>query len=276
VPQPTTRIVLHAVDITFHDVTIGPSTALGTGRGTATQKATVALNAEAQTATLTVPNAIAKGPADIHITYTGILGDNLRGFYLSKTDKRSYAVTQFEATDARRAFPSFDEPAYKATFAVTLVIDRNDTAISNGAVVSDTPGPQPAQHTMVFATTPKMSPYLVAMTVGDFECLSGAADGTPIRICATPDKKELGQIALESAEQILKFYNGYYAIKYPFKQLDVAPSRTSRPARWRTRRRSSTAKPICSRTPGRRRSARARPLRRCWRTRWRISGSATS
>ena len=64
-------------------------------------------------------------------------------------------------------------------------------------MLSDTPGPAPAQHTVKFATTPKMSSYLVAMAVGDFECLEGAADGIPIRICATPDKKELGRIALD-------------------------------------------------------------------------------
>ncbi|MCC7417049.1 MAG: M1 family metallopeptidase [Acidobacteria bacterium] len=213
VPEPTSRIVLNAVDIDFKEVRIG--------RGAALQEATVALDAGAQTATLSVADPLPRGPADIHIAYTGVLGDNLRGFYLSKTDARTYAVTQFEATDARRAFPSFDEPAYKATFAVTLVIDRGDTAISNGAVVSDTPGPLPSQHTMVFATTPKMSSYLVAMAVGDFECLRGASEGTPIRICATPDKRELGRIALESAERILAFYNGYYAIKYPFGKLDV-------------------------------------------------------
>ena len=73
-----------------------------------------------------------------------------------------------EATDARRAFPSCDEPAYKATFDVSLLIDTGDTAISNGAQLSDTPGPEPARHTVVFARTPKMSTYLVAMLVGDF------------------------------------------------------------------------------------------------------------
>ena len=64
------------------------------------------------------------------------MNDKLRGFYLSETKKRRYAVTQFEATDARRAFPSFDEPAYKATFQISLVIDRGDTAISNGRIES--------------------------------------------------------------------------------------------------------------------------------------------
>ncbi len=127
----------------------------------------------------------------MHVAYTGILNDKLRGFYLSKTAKRKYAVTQFEATDARRAFPCFDEPAFKATFAVTLVIDRRDMAISNGKVLSDVPGPAATQHTLKFATSPKMSSYLVAMAVGDFQCVSGAQDGIPIRICATPENKDL-------------------------------------------------------------------------------------
>jgi aminopeptidase N len=209
----TSTIVLHALDIRFQEVTIGA--------GAAAQKATVSLNEDNQTATLTVAKPLAKGPAQIHIRYSGILNDKLRGFYLSKTKERNYAVTQFEATDARRAFPCFDEPAFKATFAVTLVIDRGDTAISNGKVLSDKPGPAATQHTVTFATSPKMSSYLVAIAVGNFQCLSGAADGIPIRICATPDKKDLGQIALESAQQILKYYDSYYAIKYPFGKLDV-------------------------------------------------------
>jgi aminopeptidase N len=213
VAAPTTRIVLNAVDIDFRDVTVGS--------GAGAQKATVTSDATNQTATLTMPQPIAAGRTDIHIRYAGTLNSQLRGFYISKTKARKYAVTQFESTDARRAFPSFDEPAFKATFSLTVTVDRGDTAISNGKVVSDTPGPSITQHTMVFAPTPKMSSYLVAIAVGDFKCLDGAADGVPIRICATPDKRELGRIALESAQQILKFYDGYYAVKYPFGKLDV-------------------------------------------------------
>ena len=107
------------------------------------------------------------------ISYKGILNDKLRGFYLSKTKLRRYGVTQFEATDARRAFPSFDEPALKATFDVTLVVDAGDTAISNMKIVSDTAGPVAGKHTVQFATTPKMSTYLVAFLVGDFKCYGG-------------------------------------------------------------------------------------------------------
>ena len=211
--EPATKIVLHAAEIDFREVTIGT--------GASAQPAKVTLDEASQTATLTVPKTIEKGTTEIRIRYGGILNSQLRGFYISKTPQRKYAVTQFEATDARRAFPSFDEPAFKATFAVTLTIDRGDTAISNGKVLSDTPGPSPTQHTIKFATTPKMSSYLVAMTVGDFKCLDGAAEGVPIRICATPDKRDLGRIALDAAQQILTFYNGYYKVKYAFVKLDV-------------------------------------------------------
>jgi aminopeptidase N len=213
VKSSTTTVTLNAAELTFQDATIGT--------GSNAQKAQVSLNAGAQTATLSVPKPLAAGPADIHIAFRGILNDELRGFYLSKSKTRNYAVTQFEATDARRAFPCFDEPEFKAAFAVTLVVDKRDTAISNGRIESDTPGPGPDQHTLVFTPSPKMSSYLVAMAVGDFECLSGSADDVPIRICTTPGKKELGHIALGSAEQILKFYDSYYAIKYPFGKLDV-------------------------------------------------------
>src|SRR6185436_16372163 len=101
-----------------------------------------------ETATFKVTRAIPRGAATIHITYTGLLNDKLRGFYLSEANGRRYAVSQMEATDARRAFPSFDEPAQKATFAVTLMVDAGDTAISNGRQVSDTPGPEPGKHTV--------------------------------------------------------------------------------------------------------------------------------
>jgi aminopeptidase N len=213
VAEPTPRVVLHAVDLQFREVTIGA--------GATAQRAVVTQDEAHQTATLTVPRPLAKGPAEIHIRYSGVLNDQLRGFYISKTKTQKYAVTQFESTDARRAFPCFDEPAFKATFAVTLTIDRGDIAISNGKQLSDVPGPAITQHTVKFATSPKMSSYLVAMAVGGFKCLDGAADGIPIRICATPEKRDLGRIALESAQQILQFYNSYYAVRYPFLKLDV-------------------------------------------------------
>jgi aminopeptidase N len=213
VPKPLSAIVLNAAEITFGDVTIAS--------GGRRQTARVSLDEAKEQATLTVPEALPAGEATIHITYKGILNDDLRGLYLSQANNRRYAVTQLEATDARRMFPSFDEPAFKATFALTAIVDRADTAISNGAVVSDTPGPSAGKHTVTFETTPKMSTYLVALAVGDFVCNGGVADGTPVRICSTPDKKQLTGFALESTKEILQYLNRYYSIRYPFKKLDI-------------------------------------------------------
>lgn len=211
--KPTSAITLNAVDIDFKEATIAS--------GGKEQTAKVAIDKEKQMATLAVDNQLPAGNASIHIVFNGILNDQLRGFYLSKTGKRKYAVTQFESTDARRAFPSFDEPAYKATFDVTAVVDKGDVAISNAPVASDTPGPAEGKHTVKFETSPKMSSYLVALAVGDFESIEGSADGIPIRVWATPGKKEMGKFALAAAEQCMKYYDQYFGIKYPFKKLDL-------------------------------------------------------
>jgi aminopeptidase N len=213
VSKPANQIVLNSADIKFGDVIISS--------GGKSQTAKVTIDDKAEMATLAVDNQLAAGPAQIHIKFTGILNDKLKGFYLSKTKARNYAVSQFEATDARRAFPSFDEPAYKSTFDISLVVDKGDTGISNGKIVTDTPGPGDGKHTLTFETTPKMSTYLVAMLVGDFKCVEGSQDNIPIRICAVPEKAQLGQLALESAKAILAYYDKYYEIKYPFKKLDL-------------------------------------------------------
>jgi len=185
------------------------------------QTAAVTLDAAKEQATFTFANALPAGPVTLRIAYTGILNDKLRGFYLSKTKLRSYGVTQFEATDARRAFPSFDEPALKATFDVTLVVDEGDTAISNTRIVSDKPGPAAGKHTIAFAPTPKMSTYLVAWLVGDFACTKGKADGVPIRACSTPDKVRETRFALDAAKWTLHYYDQYFGIKYPMAKLDM-------------------------------------------------------
>jgi puromycin-sensitive aminopeptidase len=213
VAQPTTTIRLNALDLSIRTATIAA--------GGRTQTASVTMNRGDETATLTVPAAVPAGPARIEIAYDAMLNQNLRGLYESRTDERTYAVTQFESTDARRAFPCFDEPAFKATFSLTVTAARGDIAISNGRMTSDTPGPLPTQHTMTFSPTAKMSSYLVALAVGDFQCLDGGADGIPIRICATPDKKDLGHIALEASQRVMSYLNRYNTIRYPFGKLDV-------------------------------------------------------
>ena len=212
VRKPSDAITLNAIEILF-DIARVKS-------GGRTQVARITLDANSQTATLHLARPIS-GPATIDIAFRGRLNDQLRGFYLSQTNARRYAVTQFEATDARRAFPSFDEPAFKATFDISIIAPKGDTAISNAKIVSDKPGPAANQHTIRFAKTPKMSTYLVAMLVGDFQCSEGGVAGVPIRICATPDKVNLTRFALRATEKELAFYNDYYGLRYPFGKLDI-------------------------------------------------------
>ena len=211
--KPADTIVLHAAELQLTTVTIAA--------GGRTLAARVQLDAQAETAMLTVPERLPAGRATLEIAYSGLLNDKLRGFYLSRANGRKYAVTQMEPTDARRAFPCFDEPAYKATFDVSLTVDQGDTVISNGAQVSDVPGPDAGKHTVTFARTRKMSSYLVAMLVGDFACRSASADGIAVRVCSTPDKLALTGFALEATQQTLTFFNRYFGIKYPFGKLDV-------------------------------------------------------
>jgi puromycin-sensitive aminopeptidase len=210
---PTRSITLNVAELELHETTISA--------GGSTQAARVTVDAPRETATLTVERTLAAGPLTIAIRYTGLLNDKLRGFYLSRANNRKYAITQLEATDARRAFPSFDEPALKATFAISATIDAGDTAISNGRVLTDTPGPGPGKHTLKFSTTKRMSPYLVALAVGDWECLRGSAAAIPIRVCGTPDRKAELAFALESAQFALRYFNNYFTIKYPFEKLDI-------------------------------------------------------
>jgi aminopeptidase N len=212
--KPTAQIVLNSAEIRFEEATV-------TSGGT-TQKANVALDKEKEMATLSLEKELQPGPAEIHIKYTGSLNDELRGLYLGKDKQaRKYAVTQFEATDARRAFPSFDEPAYKATFDISVVADQDMVAISNSKIISDTPGPAADKHTVKFGTTAKMSSYLVALAVGHFEYVEGEADGIPIRVWGPPGTKESGTYALEVSKWCMKYFDQYFGIKYPFEKLDM-------------------------------------------------------
>jgi len=212
--KPTSQIVLNSADLDFHEASIT--------RGGATQKAAATFDKEKEMVTLAVESRLPPGLAIVHIKYTGILNSEMRGFYMGKDDQgRKYAATQFESTDARRAFPSFDEPAYKATFDITVIADREHTVISNTKVLSDTPGPGDNKHTVRFSTSPKMSSYLAALAVGQFEYIEGSADGIPIRVYSTPGKKQLGRFALQATENFLRYFDEYFGIKYPYGKLDL-------------------------------------------------------
>ena len=211
--QPVNTVTMHAVDLDIRSASIDSAA----GR----QVATVTTNAADETITLTVPATMPAGGAAVAIKFNGKLSKQLRGLYLSKTTKRKYAVTQFESTDARRAFPSFDEPAMKARFTISLVVDKGDTAITNTPIVADEPAGE-GKHRLRFATTEKMSTYLVAMLIGDFDCIEGGVDGIPIRVCGPAgNAAKYGHFALSAAESSLHWFNQYYDVKYPFGKLDM-------------------------------------------------------
>jgi aminopeptidase N len=211
--KPTSQIVLHSADIE-----IGKAAIVAGGKS---QTPAITFDKEKETATFAVGKELQPGVVTLEIKYVGILNDQMRGFYLGKDAQgRKYAVTQLEATDARRAFPCFDEPAYKATFDITVIADEGLTAISNTKTISDEPGPG-EKHTVRFATSQKMSSYLLAIAVGNFEYIEGEAEGIPIRVYSTPGKKQLGAFALQVTENALAYYNRYFGIKYPYGKLDL-------------------------------------------------------
>lgn len=189
--------------------------------------ASVTLDSERQQARLHLPRPLSPGRYDLFLRFHGTLNDRLAGFYRStyttaSGELRSLAVTQFEPTDARRAFPCWDEPAFKAVFSVTLVVDRGLTAISNGPVVSEQTAADATKKTVRFGDTPRMSTYLVAFAVGDFEASDVVqAAGVPLRVWSVPGNRHLSAYSLEAGAFALSFFAQYYDIPYPGAKLDL-------------------------------------------------------
>jgi puromycin-sensitive aminopeptidase len=161
----------------------------------------------------------------LHVDFAGTLNDKLRGFYLSTFrgddgNERLIATTQFEASDARRAFPCWDEPSFKATFQVTLVVEPGTTALSNAELTSRKVRPD-GRVEMRFAESMVMSTYLVAFVVGPFEFTQPVyAAGIPVRVAAVTGKRHLAGYALEVAAHAITFLTEYFGIPYPSEKLD--------------------------------------------------------
>jgi len=177
-------------------------------------------------ATLSFDSELSSGPYTIVTEFTGILNDKLHGFYRSVfTDndgvEHSIATTQFESTHARRAFPCFDEPAFKASYGVTLVVPSGQFAVSNGPDISTTDLGD-GRKSILFEDTMVMSTYLVAFIVGPFEATDPVdVDGVPLRIVHPIGKGHLTDYSLEAGTFALKFFSKYYGIPYPGQKLDM-------------------------------------------------------
>ena len=219
VHEPVREIILNAAELELHAVSL--QTADGKVR-----EGRVNLDTENERATLSFGEPVPAGRGDLQIQFSGILNDKLHGFYRSTYkgadgQDKPLASTQFESTDARRAFPCWDEPAFKAVYQVTLVVDEKLTAISNARVVRENalPGNKKA---VVFADSMKMSTYLVAFIVGEFEATAPVMVGNaPLRVCAVPGKKHLATFAVDIGKASLEHFSAYYGIAYPGDKLDL-------------------------------------------------------
>ncbi len=164
------------------------------------------------------------GKLRICIEFQGILNDRLLGFYRSQykdqSGKTKYiATTQFEAADARRAFPCWDEPAAKATFDVSIIVDKKLTAISN---MPEKSRKKLGNKIMVeFERTPIMSTYLLYLGAGEFEFLETKLRDIKIRVITTKGKKSKAKLSLELTKKFLAEYEKYFGIKYPLPKLDM-------------------------------------------------------
>jgi puromycin-sensitive aminopeptidase len=221
--EPTRSITLNAAELA---ITFAELNDQNPDSGYALTPTSIDLDPDEERATLVFAEPLVPGQATLHLSFEGILNDKLHGFYRSTyTDESGaehvIATTQMESTDARRAFPCWDEPELKATFEVTLVVDEDLAAFSNGSVVEEAPEPG-GKRRVRFAPTMVMSTYLVAFVVGRLEVTEPVeVNGVPLRIVHRPGQSGLAPFALEVGAHALRFFTDYFGIPYPADKLDL-------------------------------------------------------
>ncbi|MBI1843189.1 MAG: M1 family metallopeptidase [Actinobacteria bacterium] len=219
VTQPTHEVVLNAAELVIEEVHL---VAPDGGR----LEVAHALDEARERLVLTTPTTLDPGRWTLHVEFRGELNDKLKGFYRSVfTDQQGVehviATTQMEPADARRAFPCWDEPDMKATFAVTLVVPEDMPAYSNGPEIASTPLGD-GRKAVAFAETIAMSTYLVAFVVGPLEATEPVdVDGVELRVIHVPGKGHLTPYALEVGAFCLRWFTEYYGIAYPETKCDL-------------------------------------------------------
>lgn len=219
VTEPTATVTLNADGLTIAAATVR----VGDSEPAA---ATWAVDEEAKRLIVTPAEPLEPGPIELTLAFAGAFDTQLVGLYASRfTDdagtERKLATTQFEATYARKCFPCWDEPAFKASFEVELDIDPSLDAVANSAEVSRQPTPE-GRLRLTFAPTIPMSTYLVAFVVGPLAITDPVdVDGTPLRIVHVPGKGELTGFALEAGAFALRYFADYFGLPYPGDKLDL-------------------------------------------------------
>ena len=216
--QATDRIVLNALDMTFGKVELRRER---DGDVVATPK--MSIDAAAQTAAFAFDAPLQPGKYVLSIEYAGKINTQANGLfaidYENAAGKQRALFTQFEAPDARRFVPSWDEPSHKATFDLTATVPSGQMAVSN-MPAAETKDVGNGLSQVRFQTSPKMSTYLLFFALGDFDRITTRSGKTEIGVVAQKGAAEQGRFALESSAEVLREYNDYFGVDYPLPKLD--------------------------------------------------------
>jgi aminopeptidase N len=222
VVKPVTKIVLNALEMEIASASVD---------GRSLPKKAVELNEKEETLSLTLPNEMAAGEHELALKFSGKINPQGQGLFYARyrehgtNEKKIMLGTQFEAADARRMFPCWDEPSFRARFQLTAVVPEKFMAVSNMPIVAGgaDPGTQVPEgmKEVRFAISPSMSSYLVVLCAGELDAIESEQDGVKLRVIATKGKAEMGRYALESEAKILHYYNEYFGIPYPLPKLDL-------------------------------------------------------
>ncbi|MBI2102248.1 M1 family metallopeptidase [Candidatus Woesearchaeota archaeon] len=213
--EPTKTIKLHAKEIQIKTAELR--------QRNLSLSAKTNYNSQKEELTLTFPQKV-HGTAQLHIQFSGTHNDGMYGFYRSSYQhnrKTEYLLTsQFEAANARAAFPCFDEPAFKATFDVTFIVDRNLFTLSNMPIKKEKSLPDNKKR-VSFLTSPRMSTYLLYLGVGHFKFIQTKHRHILIRVLTTPEKIHLAHLALDYTKKFLAFFEKYFQVNYPLPKVDI-------------------------------------------------------
>jgi len=215
--EATDRITLNAAELEFGEVSIGNQS------GLALNPTDTDLDAGAQTATFRFGRRLAPGRYRLTLKYTGRINTQAAGLfaldYQSDEGPKRSLFTQFEAPDARRFFPGWDEPQFRTPYDLRVLVPVGQQAVSNMPEAGREPRPD-GTSVVTFRTTPAMSSYLLFLGVGEFDRITANAAGTEVGIVARRGAGEQGRWALQSAQRILPWYNDYFGTPYPLPKLD--------------------------------------------------------
>src|SRR5213596_1539334 len=215
VRSPVRQLVLNALELEIVDASLD---------GKALPKSAIKIDKEKELLTLALPSELPPGDHTLALSFSGKINQQGQGlFYMRYQEQGSGAQkimlgTQFEATDARRFFPCWDEPVFRARFQLSTVVPENWLTVSNMPIESEKPVAGGKE--VRFAATPPMSSYLNVFVAGELDLIESRVGPTQIRVIATKGKAELGRYALEVTAQILQYYNDYFGVPYPLPKLD--------------------------------------------------------